>query len=122
MIAHPQIITKFYDFLLYLIPQISKFPRSERYLLGERLEMACFEIFELLLTAVYSRDKISSLQKANTKLEQARHYVRLSKDLRFINLHRYEVISKMMNEIGIQLGSWVKQQRGRDEKTQTPLR
>jgi len=36
--ASPQIITKMYDFLLYLIPQVSKFPRSQRYLVGERLE------------------------------------------------------------------------------------
>lgn len=105
-----------YDFLLYLIPQISKFPRSERYLLGERLEQAAFDVFESLLSACYSRDKIATLQNANIKLEQARYYARLCKDLRFISLHRYEVISKMMNEIGLQVGGWIKQQRGRDAK------
>ena len=105
-----------YDFLLYLIPQVAKFPRSERYLVGERLETCCFDVFELLLTAVYSREKISCLQRANVRLEQARHYVRLCKDLKLLNLHRYEVISKTMNEIGAQLGGWIKQQKGRDAK------
>ncbi len=110
-----------YDFLLYLIPQISKFPRSERYLIGERLEKTAFDVFELLLSACYSREKITPLQHANIKLEQARYYVRLCKDLRLVSLHRYEVVSKMMNGIGVQLGGWIKQQRGKDAKAQAPL-
>jgi len=110
MTNSPQIITKMYDFLLYLIPQVAKFPRSERYLVGERLEKSGFDILELLLEACYSREKTALLHRANVKLEQARHYVRLCKDLKFISLHCYEVISKMMNEIGVQLGGWIKQQ------------
>lgn len=107
----PQIITKMYDFLLYLIPQISKFPKSNRYLLGERLENICLDTLELLLSAIYSSDKLVLLQKANVKLEQTRYYVRLCKDLKLISLDRYEVISKKINEIGIQLGAWVKHQK-----------
>jgi hypothetical protein len=116
MTNSPQIITRMYDFILYLVPQVAKFPRSERYLLGERLEHAVFDVFESLLSASYSREKIVPLQHANIKLEQARYYVRLCKDLRFVSLHRYEVISKMMNEIGVQLGGWLKQQRGNNAK------
>lgn len=51
--TNPQIITKTYDFLLYLLPQVARFPRSERYLLGERLELLCFDVLELLLNACY---------------------------------------------------------------------
>jgi len=108
----PQIIAKAYDYLIYLIPQVAKFPRSERYLLGERIEETGFDILELLLEACYAREKLVLLQKANIKLEQSRFYIRLSKDLKLINLHRYEVISKMVNEIGVQLGGWIRQQRG----------
>ncbi len=79
--------------------------------MGERLESICFEGLELLLEAVYSTNKLVLLQRVNVKLEQARHYVRLGKDLKLMNLHRYEVISKMINEIGVQLGSWIKQQK-----------
>jgi len=121
MAANPQIIAKVYDLLLYLIPQVSKFPRSERYLLGERLETAAFDILEILLEASYSREKAQLLQRVNVKLEHARHYVRMCKDLRLMSLHRYEVVSKMMNEIGVQLGGWIRQQRGKDAKAQAPL-
>ncbi len=107
----PQIVAKMYDFLLYIIPQISKFPRSERYLLGERLENINFDVLELLIEAAYSSDKLVLLQAANVKLEKSRYYVRLCKDLKLLNLHKYEVISKMINEIGVQLGGWIRQQR-----------
>lgn len=109
--SSPQIIIKVYDFLLYLIPQVSKFPRSQRYLVGERLESTTLDIFEILLEAVYSREKLSLLQKANIKLEKVRYHARLCKDLKLMSLHTYEVSSKKINEIGIQLGGWIKQQK-----------
>lgn len=111
MVSHPEIITKAYDFLLYLVPQVSKFRRSERYLLGERLERLNFDVFELLLEASLSKEKSALLHRANIKLEQARHFVRLSKDLKLLDLHCYEVLSKRINEIGLQLGGWLKQQK-----------
>ncbi|OGQ47523.1 MAG: hypothetical protein A3H42_02435, partial [Deltaproteobacteria bacterium RIFCSPLOWO2_02_FULL_46_8] len=99
----PQIITKVYDFLIYLIPQIEKFPRSQRYLLGERVETISFDVLEILLEACYSQTKLPLLKQANVKLEKIRYYVRLCKDLKLISLHGYEVISQKVNEIGVQL-------------------
>lgn len=106
----PQVVTKVYDFLLYLIPQIGKFPKNQRYLLGDRLETMVLEILELLLEAVYSREKLILLRRANVKLETVRYYVRLCKDLKLVNLHGYETISCKVQEIGAQLGGWIKQQ------------
>lgn len=107
----PQVVTKVYDFLLYIIPQVAKFPKSQRYLLGERIENISFDILEYFLQAFYSQNKLPILKQINTKLDQARHYIRLSKDLKFINLHQYEVVSKMVNDIGVQLGGWIRQQK-----------
>ena len=117
----PQIVARMYDCLIYLLPQVAKFPRTDRYLLGERLEQAFFAVFDLLLAACYTKEKMQLLQNASITLEQARYYVRLCKDLRFISLQRYEVLSKMMNEVGVQLGGWIRQQRVRDAKAQAPL-
>lgn len=111
MTSTPQIITKVYDLLLYVVPQISKIPRSQKYVLGDRLETIVLGVLELLLETTYSRDKMLLLSKTNIELEKARYYVRLCKDLKFIDLHRYETISKMVNDVGVQLGGWIKQQR-----------
>ena len=52
--------------------------------------------------------------KCNEDVEKKiRYFVRLCKDLKLISLHRYEVISKMIDEIGKQLGGWIKQQGNR---------
>lgn len=100
-----------YDLLLYLLPQVSRFPRSQRYSLGERLENLGFEVLELLIDAYYSRDKTTLLHQINIKLDKARYYVRLCKDLKLLNLQRYEVLSKMVNDVGMQLGGWIRQQK-----------
>ena len=111
MTGTPQIITAIYDLLLYLIPQVSKFPKSQRYLLGDRLEAMILDVLEILLEATYSRDKPPLLAKANIKLEKARYYMRLCKDLKLMDLQKYQVLSKMINEVGMQLGGWIKQQQ-----------
>ncbi len=109
----PEIITKFYDFLLYLVPKISKFPKSQKYLLGDRLETISLSILENLIEAVYSREKLPLLLRSNIQLEKLRYLFRLSKDLKLLDLHTYEVASKMLYDLGNQLGGWIKQQRAR---------
>lgn len=113
MTENPQILTSFYDYLLYLIQRVEKFPRNQRYLLGEKLETLSLEVMEMLVAATYSGEKLKILQTANIKLEQIRFHVRLCKDVKLISLHHYEVMSKTLNDIGMQLGGWIKQQKSK---------
>ena len=101
-------ITKTYDLLKWLLPIISRFPKDKRYTLGQRLEKKLLDILELLLCANYSKDKLDLLKKANLELECFRYLIRLSCDLRFINLKHYEFISQQVNEIGRLVGGWIK--------------
>jgi hypothetical protein len=52
-----------HELILWLIPQLDKFPRVRRFSLGERLEAALLEVLELLVEAAYSRgeDKLRPL-------------------------------------------------------------
>ena len=70
--AGPKVITSAYDFIKWLIPHIGKFPRNQRYTLGERFENKLFGLLELLIEAQYSKDKIDVLKKANLEIEQMR--------------------------------------------------
>ena len=81
--------------------------------MGERLETIVLDILELLLEAAYSREKTMVLSKANIKLDKARYYVRLCMDLKLIDFKKYQVTSKLINEVGVQLGGWLRQQKGR---------
>ena len=110
MNENPQILVIFYDYLLYLVQRVSKFPRNQRYLMGERLEMLSLEVMARLVAAAFSTEKLEILKDANIKLEQIRFHVRLCKDTKLLNLQHYEVMSKKLNDIGIQLGAWIKHQ------------
>jgi|SRR3989338_263719 len=106
----PNAIARTYDLLKWLMPVIAGFPKDKRYTLGTRIENKLLDILELLLEANYSRIKLEILKKTNLELECFRFFVRLSYDLQFINLRRYEFASKETNEIGRLIGGWIKQQ------------
>lgn len=63
-------ITKLYDLLLWMIPKIEKFPRSQKFVLGDRMETLMLDILDLLIQAAYSKNKQAVLRSANLKLEQ----------------------------------------------------
>ncbi len=105
----PQVVTSFYDFLLYTLPQIAKFPKNHRYTLGQKIEELAFSVLGLLISANFNQDnKLENLQQANVQLQEIRILVRLCKDLKLIAVDKYENISKMVIEIGKQVGGWIK--------------
>ncbi len=81
-------ITKLYDFILWMIPKLEKYPRSQKFLLADRIENLILDILELLIDAAYSKRKNEVLRAANLKLEKLRYLIRLSKDLKFLNIKR----------------------------------
>lgn len=70
-------LTRLYDLILWIIPVLEKFPRSQKFLLGDRMETQLLDIQDLLIQAAYSAKKIGFLYQANIKLEQLRYLVRL---------------------------------------------
>ena len=105
---NPKVVTLAYDFIKWAIPHIAKFPRNQRYTIGERLENKLFCLLDLLIEAQYSKDKAIALKNANLEIEQMRHFFRLCNDLRLINLKSYEYSSKCLFDIGNQVGGWLK--------------
>ena len=101
-------ITKLYDLLLWMIPKLDKFPRSQKFVLGDKIENLTIDILELLIEAAYSKNKKTALRSANINLEKLRYLVRLSKDLKLLSLKEYEFSSRSINDIGISIGGWLK--------------
>ncbi len=63
------VILKHYDFVLWLLPKISKFPRDHKFLPGDRIETLLLDILSDLITANYSVAKRRErLTEANVKL------------------------------------------------------
>ena len=53
----PQAVQSCHELLLWLIPQLDKFPRVRRFTLGERIEAGLLAVLELVVEAAYTRNK-----------------------------------------------------------------
>jgi hypothetical protein len=109
----PPVISKLYDLILWLLNQIPKFPRSHRFVLGDRIETLVLEILELLIEAAYTRNKTAQLKRAGIQLEKVRYLIRMSKDLKLLSLRQYQFVSEQIDELGRMVGGWLRQQEGR---------
>ena len=107
----PQAVQDCHDLLTWLIPQLDKFPRNRRFTLGERLETKLLEVLELLVEAAYTRNKAVLLNRANVQLAVIRHLWRMAHELKLISTRRFEHGARMMNELGKQVGGWLKSQQ-----------
>ena len=68
------------------------------------------DIVELLIEAKYSREKKSILRKINLCLEKIRILLRISHETKLVSTKSYNFASKGINEVGMMLGGWLKQQ------------
>ncbi len=110
------IFVKTYDFLLWLIPLTLKFPKSQRFLLAERLSRMVLDFYDLILDAVMEPERQGErLDEADKLLTKIRLYVRLSYDLKCISLGQLEHAARLMDEIGRLIGGWKRKRAARSK-------
>lgn len=100
-----------YRFLLWLIPAVEKFPKSQKFLLGDRIQNTALDVLESLIDATYSRRRQQHLAAANLALEKLRFLFRLAMDLRYRDLRKHEFAARSLDETGRLVGGWVKADR-----------
>lgn len=104
----PRAVQICHDLLAWLIPLLEQFPRQRRFTLGERLESGLLAVLESLVEAAYKREKRDALALANRRLAVNRHLWRLALELKVINLRRYEHGIRLMDDLGRQIGAWLR--------------
>ena len=97
-----------YRFLLWLIPAVEKFPRSQKFLLGDRIQAAALDVQEALIEVTYTRDRREHLARANLGLEKLRFFARLAFDMRYFDMRRDEHAARALDETGRLVGAWAK--------------
>jgi hypothetical protein len=105
------IIIKTYDLLKDSIPVLSKFPRDQRFFLGDQWQKLVMEILDSFIEAYYSKKKLHLLLPVNLKLERLRFRIRLSHDFLYISHKQYGLFSDKVDEIGRMLGGWIKSEQ-----------
>lgn len=104
------IFTRTYDFISWLLPLAEKFPRSQRFVVTQRLQSAALNFQEAIIEANSSRGtlRVEKLRAADAELRKVRLYLRLCEKWKWINSGQFHHISGMVAEIGKLLGGWLK--------------
>jgi four helix bundle protein len=102
------IFEKTYDLILWIYPTVNKFPKSQRFVLGQHIENTVLELLEGIIEANSQKDKTFYLKNLSIKLDKLRILIRLSKDFKFISIRQYKFVSETINEVGKMLGGWIK--------------
>lgn len=104
------IVQKVYDLLKFTIPILNRFPRSQKFVLGDRIQNQLSDLLELYIEAYYAKTsgKKSLLDKANISLEKLRHYFRLCFELGLFDSKKYHDFAQRLHEIGRMTGGWLR--------------
>lgn len=102
------VFQKTYDLILWLFPIVNRFPKKQRFVLGQQIENELIEILRGIILANQKQNKLEYLQYLSVRLDVLRILIRLAKDLRFLNFKQYEEATKQLNEIGKLLNGWIK--------------
>jgi len=97
-----------YRFVLWLLPAVEKLPRGYKFTLGDRMTSTALNLLDHLLAAAYTRRRGELLARANLDIDRLRYMFRLMADLRLLDLRRYEHAARSLDDIGRQVGGWLR--------------
>ena len=102
------IMTKMEDVSMYARVAIKQFPKPEKFQLGAEIRTCNTEIKELLIRAAKRYFKKTTLEDLDIKIEVLRSLVREAHELKYMDTHKYEVLSLKISEVGKMVGAWMK--------------
>lgn len=104
------IFQKTYDFMLLMYPMVNTFPKSQRFVLAQHIENITLEILEEIIEVNSGdiKEKRGLAKKIDINIDKLKILFRIAKDLKFISVKRYGIISEKVVEIGKLLGGWQK--------------
>jgi hypothetical protein len=108
----PVLLVKWYDLSKWLLARVESFPKSQRFVFGQRLADRTLGVMETLVEAAYTpagRHKAGLLARANRELEVLRWLLRMAKDRELLTARQYRYAALALEECGRMLGGWLKQ-------------
>ena len=111
MLHELTIYQKHYDLMLYAFPIINRFPKNQRFVLGQQIQNCMVDIAKLVVQANAERNKGKTLWQIDVELEKLRLLIRLAKDLNILSVKQYGLMGERISEVGRLLGGWMKSQK-----------
>jgi len=82
----------------WVYPTVNKFPKKQRTILSQRIELTSIRILELIID-LSRRDTETNRRKIMYEIHKLQILFRLCKDLSYLDFKKYEYASSLMNEI-----------------------
>lgn len=109
----PVLFVHWEKLLGWLLDHTEKFPRRLRFTLTNRIENMGLDIFEAIVDARYSRNRVPILERINLALEKLRLLLRIARDRGVLDPRSFENACKEIDVAGRMVGGWLREQRGR---------
>ncbi|MBL7206643.1 MAG: four helix bundle protein [Candidatus Aenigmarchaeota archaeon] len=89
---------KAYDLVKWIYPTVNKFPRKQRIVLSQRIELTSIRILELIID-LNNSDTVTKRRKIKDEIQKLQVLLRLSKDLSYLSFRKYEYVSVLLDNI-----------------------
>ena len=115
--VEPRVAVALFDLALWFLTHTNRFPKNWRKSLGDRIDGTMLDLVSLVQRASLQRDKRPLLERVNEELHVLRALVRMAVRLGCLQEHQYEYAARQIEDIGRQVGGWLKQQRERTQES-----
>ncbi|MGD9567507.1 MAG: diversity-generating retroelement protein Avd [Sedimentibacter sp.] len=103
-----KILQKIFDMMEYGYGALAQYPKSEKFALVTDIKHSMDIMLERTIEAQKKYYKKTTLQELDVEIMKLRAYLRLSQNLGFLPMKKYEIWSEKVVEIGKMLGGWLK--------------
>jgi four helix bundle protein len=107
-----KILQKIFDMMEYAYGALAQYPKSEKFALATDIKRSMDKMLERAIEAQKKYYKKTTLQELDVEIMKMKAYLRLSQNLGFLPMKKYEVWSGKVVEIGKMLGGWLKSVNG----------
>lgn len=109
------VIDRMYELVRWYLGHLTRFPRSQRYGLGARLEQNLYAVLEGLIEARYStpQNRGTLLDGVNRRIQVVRMFTRLADEMQLLPHKSHAFAARELNEIGNMVGGWLQQHQRR---------
>ena len=105
---HYPLFEHWYKTTDWILDKCDKMPKHTRFTVSGKIAGLSVDTIELLIEAVYSKEKVVALQRVNLNLEKLRLFFRLCHDRRYISPSQYAFINQEIDAAGRMCGGWIK--------------
>lgn len=96
------------DMIEYGYIALRQFPKSEKFTLAAEIKNAMWRLLRCIIVCNRRYYKKNSLQEVDVELDTLRSEIRMAHRLGFLPFKKYEVWSRLLDELGKMIGGWFK--------------